>query len=96
MNPIAKHYMRMRFKKRVEALKMAGIPATHKNVYDKDVEVGVRVPAFGKGKHSGRRQHDYAENRVMFAIEFVTTGVAAFFKSLLHRRSKSVFSDHDT
>jgi hypothetical protein len=93
MNPIAKHYMHMRFKKRVEALKQAGVPVTHENVYDEDVEVGVPVPAFGKGKHSGRHQHDYAENRVTFAIEFVTTGIAVFFKSLFHRKSKNVFSD---
>jgi hypothetical protein len=94
MNPIAKHYVRPRFKKRVKALERAGIPVTQNNVYDEDVEVGVPVPRFGAEKYSGRHQHNYAENRAVFVVEFVTTGVAAICRSLFRRRHKNVFEDH--
>ena len=77
MNPVTKHYMRLRFQKRVAALKRAGIPVTHQNVYSEHVEVGVAVPRFGAAKRSGRRQYNYAESRTRFMIEFVVTGVAA-------------------
>ena len=94
MNPIAKHYMRLRFQKRVAALKQAGIAVTHKNVYSEHVQVGDPVPRFGAAKRSGRRQCNYAESRSRFVIEFVVTGVVAALRRLLHPRSKNVFSDH--
>jgi hypothetical protein len=94
MNPIAKHYMRLRFQKRVAALKRAGIAVTHKNVYSEHVQVGVPVPRFGTAKRSGRRQYNYAESRTRFVIEFVVTGVAAIVRRVLHPRSKNVFLDH--
>ena len=96
MNSITKHYMRLRFQKRVAALKRAGIPVTHQNVYSEHVEVGVAVPRFGAAKRSGRRQYQYAESRTRFVIEFVITGIAASFRRLLHPRSKNVFSNHQT
>jgi hypothetical protein len=95
MNPVTKHYMRLRFQKRVAALKRAGIAVTHKNVYSEHVEVGVAVPRFGAAKRSGRRQYNYAESRTRFVIEFVVTGIVAVFRRLLHPRSKNVFSDHE-
>jgi hypothetical protein len=94
MNPITKHYMRLRFQKRVEALKKAGISVTQKNVYDENIQVGVPVPRFGDKKHTGRPQHNYAKKRTAFAVEFVITGVAAMFQSLFRRRKKNVFADH--
>lgn len=63
MNSIKKHYMRMRYQERVDALKKAGIPVTQKTVYDESIHVGVPVPRFGKEKHTGRRQADHEVNK---------------------------------
>ncbi len=87
--------MRLRFQKRVDALKRAGIPVNQKTVYDPSIEVGVPVPAFGTEKHAGRRQSDYAENKLMFMVDFLVSGMLALFKALFSRRRKSVFSDQD-
>lgn len=88
MNPIAKHYMKVRFQKRVAALKKAGIPVTQKTVYDESIQVGVPVPQFGKDKHNGQRQADHEVNKLTFVIDFLKSGILELLKSLFHNKTR--------
>ena len=84
--------MRLRFQKRVEALKKAGIPVNQQTVYDESIEVGVPVPKPGQGKGCGKRESTHAQNRPLFVIEFFVSGIVSFAKHLFRPRKRKFAS----
>jgi hypothetical protein len=91
MNPIKKHYIRMRYQERVNALKKAGIPVNQKTVYDESIHVGVPVPRFGKEKHTGRRQADHEVNKSAFTIDYIKTGIIGIARFIVRPKGRTVF-----
>ena len=83
--------MRLRYQKRVDALKKAGIPVTQQSVYDETLDVGVPVPS--ASQRSGGRQRDDRVNPVAFGFELVTSSIAAFFRFLVTPRGPTVFEE---
>jgi hypothetical protein len=93
MNPISKHYMRLRYQERVDALKKAGKPVTHQTVYDKNIDVGVPVPDFDSDGQDGRPPGNYRASPLTFFSKFVSSGIAAFFRFLVTPRGPTVFEE---
>ena len=93
MNAIAKHFMRVRFQQRVDALKKAGIPVTQKTVYDETIQVGVPVPREGTDKPYGRRQADHEVSYSKFMMDFVISGLRQMTLAAVLPRRKIVFDN---
>lgn len=91
MNWLSKNYMRLRFQKRVDALKKAGIPVTQQTVYDETLDVGVPVPSAENGR--GQRQSDNGINPFVFALQVIISSFAAFFSWLVTPSGPTVFED---
>jgi len=91
MNWLSKNYMQLRFQKRVDALKKAGIPVTQQTVYDETLDVGVPVPSAEKGR--GQHQSESGVNPFVFAIQAVISSFAAFFSWLVTPSGPTVFED---
>lgn len=93
MNAIAKHFMRVRFQQRVDALNKAGIPVTQKTVYDESIQVGVPVPRVGADKNHGRRQADHEVSYSKFMMDFVISGLRQMTLAVVRPRRKTVFDN---
>lgn len=83
--------MRLRFQKRVDALRKAGIPVTQQTVYDETIDVGVPVPSAERG--NSRDQSDHRVNTPVSTGQLFTSSVVAFFRWLVTPSGPTVFED---
>ncbi|MHC4891346.1 MAG: DUF3592 domain-containing protein, partial [Planctomycetota bacterium] len=93
MNWFTKNYIRLRFQKRVDALKKAGIPVNQKTVYDETIDVGVPVPTVGGDKRAGHQQSDHGVNRFAVFVHLLISSIPAFFRFLVMPRGPTVFDE---